>query len=361
MKYIRIWMGIALCVLAGSMLLACNWDESVSLSQPSDVAMDAEGNLYVADLNHTIGKVTPKGVVSIIAGKADEPGSADGEGTEARFNAPRSLAVDTQGNLYVVDGSTIRKITASGQVTTLAGTAGIIGSADGQGAEAEFSDPHDIAVDRYGNAYVADTYNLTIRKITANGQVTTIAGRAGEYGELGGLAADARFTWPRGIALDDSGNLYVSDASAIRKISAAGMVTRLAGDSWKQGHTNGAPRLARFDTPKGIVVDSAGTLYVADSGNRTVRKVSPTGRVAALAGFGGEEGDIDGQGRAARFSDPQGLAIDLAGNIILADVGNNSVRKITPTGSVTTLARGKAVVKKVQDDLTDELPDEIKN
>jgi sugar lactone lactonase YvrE len=310
---------------------------------PASIAADPAGNLYVADeANHTIRKITPAGVVTTLAGTAGVIGSADGSGAAAQFADPRGIAADPAGNLYVADpaNNTIRKITPAGVVTTLAGTAGVTGHADGSGAAAQFNVPSGIAADRAGNLYVADTFNNTIRKITATGVVTTLAGTAGVTGSADGSGAAAQFSFPFGIALDPAGNLYVADTfnHTIRKITATGVVTTLAGTAGVRGSADGSGAAAQFSFPQGIAADAVGNLYVADEGNGTIRKITPAGVVTTLAGTAGVIGSADGSGAAAQFNAPAGIAADPAGNLYVTDSANNTIRKIAAAGVVTTLA-----------------------
>jgi len=304
---------------------------------PQDVAVDGDDNLYVADpSNHTIRKITPAGVVTTLAGTAGSSGSTDGTGTDARFSAPYGVAVDGDGNIYVADlaNHTIRKITPAGVVTTLAGAAGSSGSADGTGADARFNEPYGVAVDGDGNVYVADTWNYMIRKITPAGVVTTLAGAAGSSGSADGTGADARFASPQEMAVDGDGNVYVADRSnhTIRKITPAGVVTTLAGAAGSSGSADGTGADARFWGPQGVAVDGDGNLYVTDGSNHTIRKITPAGVVTTLAGTAGSSGSTDGTGPLARFNSPAGVAVDGVGNIYVADRSNHAIRKVTPAG-----------------------------
>jgi streptogramin lyase len=310
---------------------------------PAGVAVDSAGNVYVADIsNNTIRTITPAGAVSTLAGLAGSQGSTDGSGSTARFSGPRGVAVDTTGNVYVADfgNSTIRKITPAGVVSTWAGLAVYPGSTDAIGNDARFSGPKDLAVDPAGNVYVADMYNSTIRKITPAGAVSTLAGLAVTSGSEDGLGSAARFSFPSGVALDSAGNIYVADSNnyTIRKITPAGAVSTLAGLAGTPGSTEGSGSEARFSFPQDVGVDSAGTVYVADYSNSTIRRVTAAGDVSTWAGPAGSTGSVDGPRAAARFSSPQGAAVDTAGNIYVADTGNNTIRKITPAGAVITLA-----------------------
>jgi hypothetical protein len=316
------------------------------------VAMDSAGNLYVTDGTiDLIRKVTPAGVVTTLAGYPSG-GSTGGPGDVAQFNGPSGVAADGAGNVYVADrgNNTIRKVTSDGFVTTLAGTAGQVGSADGTGSAARFNAPNSVAVDGAGNVYVADSGNDTIRKITPGGVVTTLAGLAGvaaQYPNGGvyepddGTGSAARFSDPQGVAADGAGNVYVADTAAqiIRKITPAGVVTTLAGQPGRSGSRDGPGNLAQFLYPYDVAVDGAGNVFVADSGNFTIRKITPGGIVSTPAGTVGQPGGTDGRGGGALFNTPQGLAVDGAGNVYVADIWDSEIRKLTPsTGVVTTIA-----------------------
>jgi hypothetical protein len=305
---------------------------------PAGVAVDRADNVYVADYyNSTIRKVTASGVVTTLAGRAGSFGSTDGTGNEARFNYPQRVAVDDTGNVYVADfaNHTIRSITPAGTVTTLAGQAGSPGSADGPGDAAQFYFPNGVAVDGAGNVYVADSSNNTIRKVTAAGVVTTLAGLAETTGSADGTGSDARFYRPSGVAVDEAGNVYVADSGneTIRKVTPAGAVTTLAGQAGNLGSADGPGSAARFHDPRGVAVDGAGNVYVTDPWYNTIRKVTAAGVVTTLAGQAGALSSADGTGIAARFNSPAGIAVDGMGNVYVADEGNDTIRK----GSTTHL------------------------
>ena len=319
---------------------------------PFALAVDSVGNVYVADFgNHTVRKITPDGMVSTLAGMAGTTGSVDGPGSAARFDRPSAVAVDGAGNVYVTDygNFTIRKITPIGVVSTLAGSPGALGSADGAGSNARFSNLGGITVDSAGSIYVGDWGNNTIRKITPGGDVTTLAGLAGTFGNADGAGSDARFARAGGVAVDSAGNVFVADANysyslpdstsnTIRKVSPAGVVTTLAGSAGGFGNRDGVGSAARFHEPSGVAVTSAQDVFVADTRNHTIRKITPAGGVSTFAGIAGAGGSSDGPGSLARFASPAGIAADSAGTLYVADQNNHTIRKITPDGLVTTLA-----------------------
>jgi hypothetical protein len=267
-------------------------------------------------------------------------GSAGGSGTAASFNNPSGIATDSSGNVFVADtgNNTIRMITPGGVVSTLAGTAGSYGSADATGPLASFKSPNAVATDAAGNVYVADTVNSTIRVITPGGVVTTLAGSPGVLGSTDGQGSAASFRNPLGLALDPSGNVYVADTGndTIRRITPGGLVSTVAGTAGAAGSTDGSGAAARFDAPAAVVVDSSGNIIVADYYNNTIRKIA-AGVVSTLAGSPISWGSVDGTGSAALFNGPQALAADTAGDVYVADTYNSTVRKVTAAGVVSTV------------------------
>ena len=305
------------------------------------IAVDGRGNVFVADsLNHTVRQISPTGVVTTIAGFAGQAGSADGIGSEARFDYPVDVAVDKTGNLYVCDyfNFTIRKITPDGAVSTFAGRAGAGGSADGVGSAARFGmtgsgiGPAGIAIDSAGNVFVSDPVNNTIRRISPDGVVSTWAGKVGEWGTSDGTGGEARFSDMRGLAIDSFDNLYVADAGAetIRKITPERIVTTIAGSSNNSGSTDGAGNSARFSGPRGVALDQSGSIYVADTRNSTLRMIASGGGVTTFAGSAGMSGYVEGAGAAVRFAFPADVAVDANGYLYVADTNNGAIRTTAP-------------------------------
>lgn len=316
---------------------------SVQFKAPQAIAIDISNNVFVADTeNHVIRKISCTGIITTLAGSLGTHGSRDGSGTNALFFRPAGIAVDASGNVLVADtgNNTVRKITATGDVTTFAGSAGNYGSTDNLGTNALFYRPTGIAIDNFNNIFVADTGNNTIRKITPSGNVNTMAGSAGVYGNLDNSGANALFSGPQGLTVDSSGNLYVVDTGngTIRKITSSGVVTTFAGSAGNYGATNGIGANALFYAPQGITIDLFGCVYVADTGNHTIRKITSDGTVTTLAGLAGNYGSADSVNSSASFWNPQGITSDATGNLYIADTGNNTIRTITPGGSVTTFA-----------------------
>ncbi len=299
-----------------------------SLNHPRGVVVDANGNTFVAEQSgNVIRKITPDGNVTVFAGSGLAT-FADGQGTAASFSSPSGIAIDHNGNLYVADGTNqrIRKITPAGMVTTLAGN-GESGFVDGQGGDARFNSPIAVAVDAEGNVYVADNGNHSIRKITPGGYVTTLAG-TGEQGVEDGNGVNASFNSPNNLAVDPVGNVYVTEwYGPLRKITPTGSVTTI--------HTES---LGYDLFQDGIAIDRLGNIYLSvilGNSHNAIYRLMPSGNGKVIAGS--VIGYVDGDGSVAKFWDPAGLAVAGDGSVVVADMGNNRIRKITvPAISLST-------------------------
>lgn len=346
--------------LIGSSIIRLNTSRPYGMTFSTGIAYDATGNLYASNPEkNIIRRLTRSGQIETIAGTDDVSGNADGEGRAALFSYPTGIATDPAGNLYIADmnNHTIRKYSSLGVVSTLAGVPGIAGGADGSANAARFHSPRSVAVDANGNVYVADRDNHAIRKVTPDGNVSTLAGLAGASGAEDGHGTAARFNHPGDLSLDQAGNVYVADTrnDSIRKIAPDGTVTTLAGNPRRRSSVDGNGMLASFRGLNNVVEDKAGNIYVADTENSTVRKVSPKGDVTTFAGKPESRGNVDGRGPEARFNYPYGIAIDASDNLYVTDNPDNAfvswpipsqgstIRKIAPDGTVTTLAGNPAV------------------
>jgi sugar lactone lactonase YvrE len=296
---------------------------------PGGIAVDTSNVVYIADtLNNQIRKISDIGNVSILETKSGDTW-AGGSATQVLFNSPSGVVAGSQGIVYVADSGNnlIRQVTRQGLVSTLAGT-GPSGAANGPATSAMFNNPLGIAMDATGTIYVADSGNNLIRKIVPGGTVSTLAG-SGKVGSANGAPAEASFNHPTGLAVDSNGTLYVSDEEnqLIRKITPEGEVSTLAGSEGVAGNRDGPATIALFNLPAGIAVDSHGTLYVADMGNHLIRVIRPDSGVTTLAGSG-KKGSNDGSKANASFKYPQGVAVDRDGKVFVADTGNSLIREI---------------------------------
>ena len=319
---------------------------AATFSEPLSVAVDLAGNLYIADsYNFRVRKVSRTGTITTIAGNGTAGFSGDnGPATSAELYLPQDLAVDSSGNLYIADefNNRVRMVSPSGTITTVAGN-GVAGFAGdtGPATTAELSVPQGVAVDGNGNLYIADEINSRIRKVSS-GVITTVAG-TGNVGYTGdfGPATSAQMAPSYGVAVDASGNLYISDffSHVIRKVAANGIITTIAGNGTAgfSGDT-GPATSAQLHSPAGLAFDVAGNLYVADEGNQRIRKIAVNGTITTVAGNGqsGYSGDT-GPATSAELNDPYGVAVDGAGNLFIADTLNNVIRKVT-SGTITTIA-----------------------
>ena len=335
--------------VAGNGIFGYSGDGGKAISAemlPYGVAVDGAGNIYIADLqNARIRKVSTSGIVTTVAGNGTFGYTGDGGTATSAALAPYGIASDSAGNLYIADAydNRIRKV-SGGNITTVAGNGTFEYSGDvGPAASAQLNFPSGVAADAAGNLYIADTYNNAVRQVSTTGAITTVAGTGafGYFGD-GGAATSAQLGQPSGLAVDRVGNLYIADTanSSIRKVSPAGTIFAVAGTGIS-GYSGdgGAAASAQLNLPNGVAVDSAGNLYIADSNNHRIRKVSIDGIMTTVAGtgFAGYSGD-GGGALAAQLDQPSGIAVDSAGNLYIADTYNNVIRQVSAGGTITTVA-----------------------
>ncbi len=319
-------------------------------ARPVGVAVDSSDNLYIADRdNHRIRKVDSTGMITTVAGTGESGFGGDGgPAIQAQLRFPAGVAVDSSGNLYIADRDNhrVRKVDSNGTITTVAGTGEYgFGGDGGPAIQAQLRFPAGIAVDSSGNLYIADTLNHRIRKVDSTGTITTVAGMApedfGEDGGDGGPAIQAHIS-PTGVAADGAGNLYIIDIGSIRKVDSAGTITTVAGmRNYGGNRGDGGPATwAHLNSPAGVAVDGTGNLYIADTLNHRIHKVDSTGTIDTIAGGRWESPGFGGDGglaiQALLFS-PAGVTVDGAGNLYIADTGNERIRILTPSTARTRL------------------------
>jgi sugar lactone lactonase YvrE len=324
---------------------------SARLADPSGVALDASGNLYIADsFNNRIRKVNTSGTISTVAGDGNFGFGGDGAGaTGAQLSDPVGVAFDASGNLYIADteNNRIRKVNSSGTISTVAGDGNSgFGGDGGPATSAQLAFPAGVALDASGNLYIADTNNNRVRKVNTGGTVSTVVGDGNSgFGGDGGPATSAQLAFPAGVALDASGNFYIADAfnNRIRKVDSTGIITTVAGDGTPGFGGDGGPAtcalLALGTGPAGVALDASGNLYIADTFNSRIRKVDTSGTISTVAGNGndGFSGD-GGPATSAQLFEPFGVAVDANGNLYISDEENNRIRKVNTSGIITTVA-----------------------
>ncbi len=310
------------------------------------IAVDSTGTIYISDTaNNRVRKITVDGHISTVAGDGNGTNSGDGgPATAAGLASPTGIALDSTGQLYIATSSTIRKVSTSGVVTTIAGNGlpGFSGD-EGPALNAQLSSPSGVAFDAFGNLYIADSDNNRIRMVTPAGTITTVAGNGNQgYAGDGGTASLAELSSPTGLAVDTQGDLIIADDlnNCVRKRSTQGVISTVAGDGSDSFTTDGVLATATgIQGPLAVAVDANGNLYVADSGNRRIREVSGSGLISTVAGNGVYSYSTDGVPATSVFlGNPEGVTVDTQGNVYIADSENNRVRMVSAFGTITTYA-----------------------
>jgi PASTA domain/NHL repeat len=331
---------------------------SAQMWGPEGIAVDAAGNVYFTDgASHRVRKVTPGGTISTFAGTGAPGFSGDnGLATSAQLSSPKGLAVDGLGNVYIAEyhGDRVRKVNPAGIITTYAGS-GIRGDTGdgGPATAARLFAPRGLAVDGQGNLYIADHYNHRIRKVDSSGTITRFAGTSAGFSGDGGPATSAQLHYPEHVTTDESGNVYIADSSnrRVRKVSPSGTITTFAGSGGGGLGDGGLATSATLDHPRGLEVDAQGNLYIADSADYRVRKVDTAGMITTVVGTGngGFHGDGGPAGSATVWV-PLGLAMDGQGNLYIADYQNNRLRKVLEATSSSQSIAFAALANKTYGD-----------
>ena len=318
---------------------------TAEINAPYGLVVDREGNLFIADTyNHRIRKVTPQGVINTVAGLGTPGYSGDGgRATSAQIDSV-GLAMDLDGNLFIGEPNNhrVRKVTPQGIISTVAGNGTPGGEGDGgRATSAQLSGPRGIAVDSAGNLFIAESYGNRVRKVTPGGIISTIAGDGNRgFGGDGGPAVSAQLNNPYDVAVDSAGNLYIADSGnqRVRKVTPAGVISTVAGNGLKaDSDDSGLATSARLSGPTGVVVDTAGNLFIAENDGHRVRKVAPAGMISTVAGDGTADfGGDGGPATSAQLNGPWDVTVDTAGSLYIGERYNHRVRKVTAVSSVDT-------------------------
>jgi DNA-binding beta-propeller fold protein YncE len=314
---------------------------SSNLNYPTGVAVDSSGNVYIADYsNNVVEKVTPSGTLSVFAGTGTDGAPTAGPATSSNLNGPTGVAVDSSGNVYIADNSNhrIEKVTPSGTLSVFAGTGTKGAPTAGPATSSNLNDPTGVAVDSSGNVYIADQSGKRVVKVKPDGTLSVFAGTGTAGAPTAGPATSSNLNNPAGVAVDSSGNVYIADKSnnLVEKVTPDGTLSVFAGTGTQGSPTPGVATSSKLYGPTGVAVDSSGNVYIADRSNELVLKVTPSGTLSVFAGTGTQGAPIAGPATSSNLNHAFGVAVDSSGNVYIVDSGNNLVEKVTNAHADTT-------------------------
>jgi streptogramin lyase len=316
---------------------------SSPMGAPYGVAVDSAGNVYIADINNdVIEKVTSSGTLSIFAGTGSPGAPIPGPATSSPLNLPRGIAVDSAGNLIIADSNNgvVEQVTPSGTLSIIAGTPGSYGPPiPGPATSSTMDAPTGVAIDSAGNLYIADEGRNQIYEVTPSGTLSIIAGTGGSGPPTPGPATNSEFYSPSSVAVDSTGNVYISDQgnNLIEKVTPSGTLSIIVGTPGSSGPPTPGPAVSSsLDNPLGVAIDSAGNLYIADQVNNVIEQVTPSGTLSIIAGSGRLGPAAPGPATSSPLRYPDAVAVDSRGSFYIADQSNSQIEKVTPSTPVTT-------------------------
>ncbi|MCX6396057.1 MAG: PxKF domain-containing protein [Propionibacteriales bacterium] len=318
---------------------------SSNLFNPYGVAVDGSGNVYIADtVNNRVEKVTPGGQLSVIAGTGDTGAPTEGPATSSNLDLPIGVAVDGSGNVYIADygNNRVEQVTPGGQLSVIAGTSSQGAPTAGPATSSNLNSPAGVAVDGSGNVYIADQGNHRVEQVTPGGQLSVIAGTGVAGAPTAGPATSSNLDNPTGVVVDGTGNVYIADGrnNQVEKVTPGGQLSVIAGTGAAGAPTAGPATSSNLRTPFGVAVDGSGNVYIADTSNHRVEKVTPGGQLSVIAGTGAAGAPTAGPATSSNLSYPTGVAVDGTGNVYIADFGNHRVEKLVAPPPATIYAFG---------------------
>ena len=314
-----------------------------SLYYPTGVAVNARGDLFIADMdNYVVEEVTPAGRLSVVAGDGKEGTPTPGRATRSRLVGPYAVAVDAHGDLFVVDTYVVEKVTPAGRLSVVAGNGNQGPPKPGLATKSDLYQPHGVAVNAHGDLFIADEWNDVVEEVTPSGRLSVVAGVADKQGRpTPGRAARSKLYLPTAVAVDTHGDLFVSDSGnyVVEKITPAGKLSVVAGMAGRRGPpTLGPATRSELNAPYGLALDARGDLFIADPNSELVEEVTSAGRLSWVAGRGQAGPPMPGPAIASDLDGPEGVAVNAHGDLFIADTDNNLVEEVTPAGKLSVFA-----------------------